>query len=99
MSVKDLGPVAGLNGGNAILKTETTTGQKWIDLYDEDWDTQYGVLPAETSPETINAVLRMIVCAFDRGVELGKFRKQREVCEALGVQALLRDLRGEIKEG
>jgi hypothetical protein len=98
MSVEDLHEVAGVTGGHAVVKIQSGTDHKWIELYDDEWDTILGTLPAETGADTISTVLSMINRAFDRGFETGKARKQYELCEVLGVHRLVRDLKDEIRE-
>lgn len=97
MSVEEVNIVDGIEGGHVVLKRETSNGRKWIELYDEDGGTKYGTLPANTSAASINTVLDMIGSAYRRGLQDGKLKKQHELCEALGVHALMRDVKEEIK--
>jgi hypothetical protein len=98
MATKDVKLIDKVTGGHAVHRRDTTTGQEWIDLHDEDWDTFYGALPVDTSVLAINNALNMIARAEQRGFEAGKQAKQNEVLAVLGVTDTVRALRAGITE-
>jgi len=74
----------GVERGNAVVVTDGF-GSKYMMLYDEEFDVNYGNLAADTPVATVNAVLFMLSREFKRGLDLGERAKQKEIMRALGV--------------
>lgn len=74
--------IKGITDGTAVQHAD----RNLIEVWDEEGEQFYGVMPAGSTPEQITAAIKFYQAGHRDGVELGKHQKQTEIRTALGIR-------------